>query len=446
MKICFIICGQPRCIDLVLKNIEELFYEHQINYYICLTNNYKDYEKEYNYNFNINDIITNNKIIKLLLINDSYNSEYRNSKNYINKLVNMLDIIENKYNLYIIIRSDFIFNLVNTPEGEKLDFLNLITLENKIYLCSNRYSQYTKDIYDKCNDNIIICKNYNILKELVNLNKYIDKNNNYLEIVLYKYFKENNIEYEEIDIKYKLILSRCNIIAIAGDSGSGKTTLLNEISELFDKDSFLKLETDRYHKWERGNENYLQYTHLNPKANNLEKMSKDVYNLKIGSEIYSIDYDHNTGKFTQEEKIESKNNVILCGLHTLYNKNVNEIIDLKIFMDTDRELIKKWKIKRDVEDRGYNIQKVLKQIEIREKDYEEYIKNQKDNADIIINFVEEKNNLKCNLIIKNKILIEKIFYSNNIFEEYIFTTDKIIIFEIRDNHYFKIKKILLKLL
>ena len=49
MKICFIICGQPRCIDLVLKNIDEIFLDHQINYYICLTNNYKDYEKEYNY-------------------------------------------------------------------------------------------------------------------------------------------------------------------------------------------------------------------------------------------------------------------------------------------------------------------------------------------------------------------------------------------------------------
>ena len=439
MKICFIICGQPRCIDLVLKNIEELFYNHQINYYICLTNNYKEYEKEYSYNFDINNIISNSKIIKLLLVNDFYNSEFRNLKNYTKKIVNMVNIINNeeKYDMYILIRSDFIFS--------KIDFLNLITSENKIYLCSHRYNQYTKDIYDKCNDNIIICKNYDILKELVYLDKYIDKNNNYLEIVLYNYFKEYSINYEEIDIEYKLILSRCNIIAIAGDSGSGKTTLLNEISELFDKDSFLKLETDRYHKWERGNENYLQFTHLNPKANNLEKMNKDVYNLKIGSEIYSVDYDHDTGKFTQEEKIESKNNVILCGLHTLYSKKTNDIIDLKIFIDTDRELIKKWKIKRDVEERGYNIEKVLKQIEIREKDYDEHIKNQKDNADIIINFVEEEN-LKCNFIIKNKNLIQKIIYSNDKFEEYIFTNDKSIIFKIKENYYYKIKEILYKIL
>ncbi len=406
MKICFIICGQPRSIDLVLKNIEDLFKDHQINYFICLTNNYKDYEKEYNYNFNINEIIKNKKIKKLLLVNDNNNSEFRNLKNYTQKIINMINIINKceEYDIYIIIRSDFIFNYTN--------FLNLITSENKIYLSNKRYNQYTKDITNKCNDNIIICKSYDLLKKLVNLDEYIDKNNNYLEIILYNYFKEFDINYEEIDISYKLILSRCNIIAIAGDSGSGKTTLLNELTELFDRDNYLKLETDRYHKWERGNENYLQFTHLNPEANNLEKMSKDVYNLKIGSEIYSVDYDHDTGKFTQEEKIESKNNVILCGLHTLYNKNVNEIIDLKIFMDTDRELIKKWKIKRDVVERGYTIDKVLEQIKHRENDYNEYIKNQKYNADIIINFFEESNTLLCNVIIKTQEYIDKLLTIN----------------------------------
>lgn len=441
MIICFIICGQPRSIDIVIKNIEELFKDHQINYYICLTNNYKNYEKEYNYNFNINNIITNNNIIKLLLSNDIYNSEFRNLKNYIQKILNMINIINknDNYDMYILIRSDFIFN--------SLEFLDLVTSDNMIYISNKRYNQYTKDINNKCNDNIIICKNYDLLTKLINLNEYLYYNNDYLEIILYNYFREYNINYKEIDISYKLILSRCNIIAIAGDSGSGKTTLLNELIELFDKDSYLKLETDRYHKWERGNENYLQFTHLNPKANNLEKMSKDVYNLKIGSEIYSVDYDHDTGKFTQEEKIESKNNVILCGLHTLYNKNINEIIDLKIFMDTDRELIKKWKIKRDVKERGYSIEKVLKQIKTREKDYEEYIKNQKDNADIIINFHEEKNNLMCNLIIKNKNLIEKILYSNDDkFNEYIFTNDKTITFKINENYYCKIKEIIYKII
>jgi uridine kinase len=168
------------------------------------------------------------------------------------------------------------------------------------------------------------------------------------------------------------------------------------------------LETDRYHKWERGNENYKNYTHLNPYANNLEKMSEDIYNLKIGNHIYQVDYDHSTGKFTNKEKIESKQNIIICGLHTLYIDKINNISDIKIYMDTDRDLIKEWKINRDVNERGYSMDKILNQINTRQTDYDKYISIQKNNADIIINFYKCDNKLYCNFIIQNMIFINKI--------------------------------------
>ena len=74
----------------------------------------------------------------------------------------------------------------------------------------------------------------------------------------------------------------------------------------------------------------------------------------------------------------------------------------------DRELIKKWKINRDVIERGYNLDKVIKQIETRQTDYDEYIKNQKENADIIIKYFEIMNDLKCNIVVKNSVYINKI--------------------------------------
>jgi uridine kinase len=66
--------------------------------------------------------------------------------------------------------------------------------------------------------------------------------------------------------------------------------------------------------------------------------------------------------------------------------DINKIINLKIYIDTDRNLIKKWKIKRDTTKRGYTIEKILEQINNREKDYDKFIQIQKENADIIINF------------------------------------------------------------
>jgi uridine kinase len=278
---------------------------------------------------------------------------------------------------------------------------------------------------------------------MIGLYEYCLNNNNYLDIVLYNYLKINNIDYKLIDINYKLIISKCNVIGISGDSGSGKSTILKSLLNIFEDNNVLSLETDRYHKWERGDSNYTQYTHLNPYANNLEKMYDDVYDLKIGNEIYQVDYDHNTGKFTQKEKIHSKKNILLCGLHTLYDNKFHELLDIKIFMDTDKELIKKWKIQRDTKERGYSIEKVLQQINNRENDYNNYILIQKQNADIIINFYELNDKLECNLIITNVLIINKIIQKivQMNYEILIEETNKLII-KLKNEYYDEIFKII----
>jgi uridine kinase len=391
MKICVLICGLKRCLDLVINEIELHFVDNEIDFITCLNDDYKDY-------LNIDETLNKKNIIKKLFIKDIHDNSYRNSLNYCYKIFNGLKIIPNNYDLFIIVRTDLIL--------KNIDIKNLEC--NKLYFAKKNVNQFTKNIFDKINDNIIISKDYTLLLKLLSLYDYNINNNNYLDVVLFNYLKLNNISYELINIEYKLILSKCNIIAIAGDSGSGKTTLLKSLTPLFGEDNILQLETDRYHKWERGDNNYHNYTHLNPYSNYLEKMYEDVYDLKIGNEIYQVDYDHTNGKFTQEEKIESKKNVIICGLHTIYGNKIKNLLDIKIFIDTDRELLKKWKIHRDVYERGYTMEKVLNQILIREKDYELYIISQKENSDIIINFYEFNENIECNITIKNKIIINNI--------------------------------------
>jgi uridine kinase len=424
MKICILICGLKRCIDLVINNIEELFSNHEINIITCLNNDYEDKE-----------LINNKNIIKKIFISDIHDNSFRNSLNYINKINHGLKILEPNYDYYIILRTDLII--------KNIDLNNI--KENKLYFASKNMNQFTKNEINKVNDNIILTKDYNLLLQLINLYNYGLNNNNYLDILLYNYLNNQNINYDLIDIDYKLILSKCNVIAIAGDSGSGKSTLLKVLTPLFDENNILKLETDRYHKWERGNENYQTYTHLNPYANHLEKMYEDVYDLKIGNEIYQVDYNHSTGKFTQKEKIDSRDNILICGLHTMYDNKIKELIDLKIYMDTDRRLIKKWKIQRDVNERGYSLEKVLKQIEFREKDYEEYIAKQKENADIIINFYEFKENLECNLIIQNNNIVNKILKELLRLNYEINYNNNNLIIKLKNNYYneiFQIIKIL----
>ena len=402
------ICGLNRSVNLVIKQLNKCFINYNIFYILILS---KSNDKKY-LNLN-NKIIDYSNIKEIIYLDDIEDSSFGNSLNYSNKLSHSINIFENKYDYYFILRSDFILKNIN------LDMI----LYNKIYF-SNKNINNNIICSQRINNSIIISKSYSLIKKLSKLHEYNKNNLNYLDINLFNFLNEEKINYELIKIDYKYILSRCNIIAICGDSGSGKTVLANTLNLLFKKDG-LTLETDRYHKWERGNENYKKYTHLNPYANNIELMNEDVYKLKIGENIYQVDYDHKNGIFSQKKKIKSKKNIILCGLHTLYKDDMNKLLNLKIYLDTDRELIKKWKIKRDTNERNYNIEKILEQIKTRENDYKKYILYQKKNADIIINFFLLNEKLECNFIIKNmnfiKIIIEKIsnlnynfIYSDNL--------------------------------
>ena len=71
MKICFLIGGQPRIIDMVIDNIEKKFNKHEIFFNICLTNNFEKYEKEYiNSSINLESIKLNKTYIVFGKIND----------------------------------------------------------------------------------------------------------------------------------------------------------------------------------------------------------------------------------------------------------------------------------------------------------------------------------------------------------------------------------------
>ena len=158
-------------------------------------------------------------------------------------------------------------------------------------------------------------------------------------------------------------------------------------------------------------------------------MNEDVFNLKIGNEIYQVDYDHHTGKFTDKQLINPTNNLIVCGLHSLsvdHTVSGDTLYDLKIYMDTDDTLKKKWKISRDVTERGYSVEEVLQNIKKREKDYTKYIDPQKDNADLIIRFftndivnfteLEKKPNISLELSIKKSFNINNVLNKLNVLE------------------------------
>lgn len=176
------------------------------------------------------------------------------------------------------------------------------------------------------------------------------------------------------------------LISIAGPSGVGKTTMANLILSTNKYNSSIIISGDDAHKWTRNSENWQKYTHLNPEANNLDNDYQQLLALKNNNPIERSHYNHNNGLFDEPTKIYPKELIVYEGLHALYTEEVRNICDLKIYIDTDEELKIAWKIKRDLNKRGYSEAQILETIKRRMNDEKEYILPQKQFADVVVKF------------------------------------------------------------
>lgn len=178
-------------------------------------------------------------------------------------------------------------------------------------------------------------------------------------------------------------------IGIAGDSGAGKTRLLRSLETLLSKERVLALEGDGDHKWERGDQNWKEITHLNPRGNYLYRQAEDLRVLRGNNSIKRVDYDHETGTFTRKRRLLPKPYVVLCGLHSLYLPQMRQVLDMKVYLDTDEALRCHWKLCRDQGERGHDRAAVFEQIKARRGDAEKYIYPQKQYADLVIRYFDE---------------------------------------------------------
>lgn len=174
------------------------------------------------------------------------------------------------------------------------------------------------------------------------------------------------------------------LIGVCGNSGSGKSSFVQVLVDLLGMENVLVIHGDDYHKWQRGDEEWQRYTHLNPKANYLALAKENLADLKNGNTIYKTEYDHDTGKFIGPYKLKPQQYIIFEGLHAFYTKELQKLIDFKIFIDVDKNLNIHFKLHRDMEERGYTKEQIMKSITAREKDAQRYISPQKKYADLVI--------------------------------------------------------------
>jgi uridine kinase len=430
MKVALLIAGYLRNYTINVEYIKESLLKkyNKVDVYLHLTKDENSQDKYFNLIEEekdikqISDMLSPVTVIiesNFLFINDKVTNNTINHWAKLYKL-NELKCINEKttgkdYDLVIRYRPDVSFN--------NLDFLD--ELDNTITIPSDSKidSSKLKNLKDPhlCDafaygPSAAMNQYFSIFE---NIKQLISTHGNISETLLHHYLNNRDIQYNLKDIEYSFILSKCNTIAICGDSGAGKSVLSDILKKLFCNS--VVLEGDRYHKWERSDESWKTVTHLNPTANHITKMQRDVFNLKAGNTVYQVDYDHNTGKFTSSQPISSSDNLIVCGLHSLYN-NQGALYDLKIFMDTERNLKTKWKVKRDTNIRGYTVQQVLSSIAKREEDYYTHVLPQKKYADVIVRFFSydtiSVDDLNKDEPISLELLVDRKYNIDNILEAF----------------------------
>ena len=111
-------------------------------------------------------------------------------------------------------------------------------------------------------------------------------------------------------------------------------------------------------------------------------------------------------------QIESNDFIIASGLHALYLPILRECYNLKIYLDIDEDLRRHFKLKRDVQQRGHTVERVLGSFEKREPDSERFIRPQANQADLILSLqpihsrmlddLDSKHPLRLKLVVETK--------------------------------------------
>ena len=177
------------------------------------------------------------------------------------------------------------------------------------------------------------------------------------------------------------------VIGIAGGTGSGKTTLMNNLIQRF-AGSVTVLSHDNYYR-RNDHLSYDQRCLINydePAALETDLMARHLDALRHGETIQCPVYDftqHNRSNETIE--ISPKSVIIVEGILIFENKELRDLMDIKIFVDTDSDVRLCRRIKRDVNERGRSLESVLDQYQNTVKPmHEKYVEPSKKFANLVV--------------------------------------------------------------
>ena len=181
---------------------------------------------------------------------------------------------------------------------------------------------------------------------------------------------------------------KVTVIGVAGGTGSGKSTLVKRLQEAFHEQDVVTLCHDYYYK-AHPELTYEERTKLNydhPQAFDTQMLVDHIRALKnnvpVERPIYSF-VEHT--RMAETVCVKPSKVIIVDGILIFENKRLRDLMDIKVFVDTDADLRLARRILRDVCDRGRTMQSVIEQYTTTVKPmHEEFVEPSKKYADVII--------------------------------------------------------------
>ncbi len=177
------------------------------------------------------------------------------------------------------------------------------------------------------------------------------------------------------------------VIGIAGGSGSGKTTLMKRLVEQFGSDVAV-LSHDNYYKRhdELSFEERAALNYDEPEALDTSLLVYQLDQLRHGRAIDCPVYDFTLHNRSDETVcIEPRPVIIVEGIMIFVDEALRQLMDIKIFVDTDADIRLCRRIKRDVTRRGRTLESVLNQYKQTVKPmHEKYVEPSKRFADLVV--------------------------------------------------------------
>jgi len=178
------------------------------------------------------------------------------------------------------------------------------------------------------------------------------------------------------------------VLGVAGGTGSGKTTVARAILDSVGKERIALIEQDSYYRdvdW-RSETELLHHNFDHPSAIDNELLVSHIAALKAGHPVEVPIYDFvRHRRTTRTRRIEPQPVIILEGILIFVEPNLRDLLDFKIYVDTDADLRLIRRLGRDMAERGRSVQDVLRQyLETVRPMHLEFVEPSKRYADIII--------------------------------------------------------------